>query len=1452
MTLAVLRSLHAIIGDAIDDIERVYSTHGYTMDPSAPQSQEEDQQSSNQAPGPENDNPIPKPGHKSSTSTSHAYASPPPSPALATSPHYFLHSTTSQTAHNIDFPSLDAPCDPTSLSEQLTSHPTVGAAISRIAAAAGQLAATVQVPFLTICDSVMGYHLPSCMRLLEASHVAEILHEAGPEGLHVQAISDKNGVSASKLAHTLRLLATHHILREVSPDVFALNRISSLVYSGKTFAELQGYQSEGRPELKYSETNGIAAFVGLCSDECYKSSAYMTEAYFLSPSKETREGSDPAKAPFCFAFDTVKSGTGFFGWLEGDADFAGFGSRKATDVDDSIETGKGAILPPTPISATFGRKSPKTPKTPITPDRPPRPRRDTLRSQPGLTPSLRRQSSHPSPSSPTDPLSPPRPRIETDLPRLQRASETNVDTNSNRFRLARFGKAMTGTDGWEVPGAVLNGFDWHSLPHGSVVVDVGGGIGSTSMLLATAFSSPSGEDDGLGLKFVIQDRPVVCEMGEKAWKAKCPELLESTARFQVHDFFTPQPIKDAAVFLLRVVLHDWPDDFARRILFHLREAATPDTKLLIADFVLPLACPDIVGPTDGKEDCLEGIEGVESILAPSPLLPNLGKASANVYWMDMTMQVMFNAQERTLRETVALARSAGWKVVKVTKATGSLFGHIVAVPVDIPPETIEEQRAVILPSIDSFGAPSSPTSPAEDAISQPGPSSTSVLKDRREEMEHSVKAKRYCSDMEMAGRASSRCGTPTFGSRMRLSSAEEALSRFGGGVGRSRGTNRNISTPFGSTFGHPPPPPPSLLKPALSLFSSLSVGKSVKKKPSPLSVPPLQTSPPSPFARSPSHARKRSLASSPGDDHATGQSSSPSQVQASPRIITRRVSLANLRPSQNQSQETAIPPPPPLAGRHPPPSPLSPRHLGSPPPLPQTPSRSLARRASYAHLSISNASGIAPVAQIKPTLIPATRSSITVSVPLLGQGGARSTTNSPPRLSPSSSVANRQMPSATAHRFARRASHAQFPQIPLRKRSGTVVGPAEPPPRPPRHCERQKQTSISSLSGLSSPSSRNSSISGRMSSASGSSFGAVLGFHGIASATAGEERVASRSPISQAGADGDAGKVDTNPVLQGSEAIHLAEDADESDAEEPRNINPLLPSDHHCANTGVSTKTLAIIESNRSVDGAEELAASLLSAALANPEAVDSLVVPIVQIKPQANTILVTDEDAGYTDTPFFHLVEIRLSEGLGDELHETQLNKAKQTAVESSNSVLSAALFSASVLQNGLLSSKTIYAFARQGLQLPDEKSEDERKEIVAIGTLLQLLVAGKILVEKQLGLGFGLDKIVAALEVLKANKTIQNAKGVDLLEKTVTASKIGFSDPLSPANTWKALFPSSQSDDNPPCFLFLLDEIVPTPNLEPSFLILSPHKPSRSIVSPTTTRMPTDANLTFARLDW
>ena len=67
----------------------------------------------------------------------------------------------------------------------------------------------------------------------------------------------------------------------------------------------------------------------LSTDEIQKASAYMTETYFLSSSKQTREGKEPTRAPFCFAFDTVKSRTGFFGWLEGEIE-----TTDGTDGDE--------------------------------------------------------------------------------------------------------------------------------------------------------------------------------------------------------------------------------------------------------------------------------------------------------------------------------------------------------------------------------------------------------------------------------------------------------------------------------------------------------------------------------------------------------------------------------------------------------------------------------------------------------------------------------------------------------------------------------------------------------------------------------------------------------------------------------------------------------------------------------------------------------------------------------------------------------------------------------------------------------------------------------------------------------------------------------------------------------------------------------------------------------------
>lgn len=58
-------------------------------------------------------------------------------------------------------------------------------------------------------------------------------------------------------------------------------------------------------------------------------------------------------------------------------------------------------------------------------------------------------------------------------------------------------------------------------------------------------------------------------------------------RFQGQDFFTPQAIKDADVYLLRMILHDWPYTQAVTILRHLVDALKPGARLIIMDTVLP-------------------------------------------------------------------------------------------------------------------------------------------------------------------------------------------------------------------------------------------------------------------------------------------------------------------------------------------------------------------------------------------------------------------------------------------------------------------------------------------------------------------------------------------------------------------------------------------------------------------------------------------------------------------------------------------------------------------------------------------------------------------------------------------------------------------------------------------------------------------------------------------------
>jgi len=79
------------------------------------------------------------------------------------------------------------------------------------------------------------------------------------------------------------------------------------------------------------------------------------------------------------------------------------------------------------------------------------------------------------------------------------------------------------------------------------------------------------------------------------------------------------------------VLHDWSNQYSSKILKQLRDAATPNTKLVVLEAILPYACHE-------TEDSVDGISGAVPVKAPSPLLANWGDLNYISYTLDAAVR----------------------------------------------------------------------------------------------------------------------------------------------------------------------------------------------------------------------------------------------------------------------------------------------------------------------------------------------------------------------------------------------------------------------------------------------------------------------------------------------------------------------------------------------------------------------------------------------------------------------------------------------------------------------------------------------------------------------------------------------------------------------------------------------------------------------------------------------
>ncbi|RDW82554.1 O-methyltransferas-like protein [Coleophoma cylindrospora] len=195
-------------------------------------------------------------------------------------------------------------------------------------------------------------------------------------------------------------------------------------------------------------------------------------------------------------------------------------------------------------------------------------------------------------------------------------------------RLARFNRAMT-TQEAALP--VLGMFPFSSLatsvdlsdPERVFLVDVAGGRGQS--LLQIKKEMDEAGVVGLG-KLILQDRKPVLD-------AISAEQLPNVEKMAI-DFFTPQPVKNAHIYYLRRIMHNWQDTEARTILKNIADAMASDSRLLIGEMIVP-----------------SQPEGVDR----------------TVYWMDLCMLII-GGKERSEKEFTILLSSAGLELVKIWRS----------------------------------------------------------------------------------------------------------------------------------------------------------------------------------------------------------------------------------------------------------------------------------------------------------------------------------------------------------------------------------------------------------------------------------------------------------------------------------------------------------------------------------------------------------------------------------------------------------------------------------------------------------------------------------------------------------------------------------------------------------------------------------------------------------------
>jgi O-methyltransferase domain len=194
---------------------------------------------------------------------------------------------------------------------------------------------------------------------------------------------------------------------------------------------------------------------------------------------------------------------------------------------------------------------------------------------------------------------------EASFPRVQ-GDEFWAYLASHPDERALFDSAME--QGWQRRVERIDSVGWRG---DETVVDVGGGNGTHLGALLERYPEMRG---------VVFDLPETIRD-----EASYPDRLT----FVEGDFFESVPA-GADAYVISTILHDWPDQDARRILETVRAAAAPESRLIL----------------------------VEAIIG------HPGQVAGTV-WLDLLMLVIAAGRERTEAEWRELLTATGWELVRV-------------------------------------------------------------------------------------------------------------------------------------------------------------------------------------------------------------------------------------------------------------------------------------------------------------------------------------------------------------------------------------------------------------------------------------------------------------------------------------------------------------------------------------------------------------------------------------------------------------------------------------------------------------------------------------------------------------------------------------------------------------------------------------------------------------------